>query len=243
MKILHQSPALKDSFLAQVSQKKAENRQAAQEALGGGFLGAIGAAMFEFKQVTNQFKGSVGEWGISLLLKSLPDTWVMFNNAVIPTLRSGKFTEIDHLIIGPGGIFLIEVKTWKGSFSAYKDNWKRREGNDWVALSNSPSSQSPYHQKMFQQWISALVPKLPDNCILAPVVFPVAKWLGTNQCSVPVLHGATTLLQMIGESPNCLSDSQVLAIAQAVENLSLPSPTEPKPAPILKKPKPSKPQN
>lgn len=34
-----------------------------------------------------------------------------------------------------------------------------------------------------------------------------------------------------------------LAIAQAVENLSLPSATEPKPAPILKKPKPSGPQN
>jgi hypothetical protein len=49
MKIRHQSPALKDSFLAQVSQKKAQNRQATQEALGGSFLGAIGAAMFKFK--------------------------------------------------------------------------------------------------------------------------------------------------------------------------------------------------
>ncbi|MFB2876165.1 hypothetical protein [Floridanema aerugineum] len=60
---------------------------------------------------------------------------------------------------------------------------------------------------------------------------------------MPVLLRANALLQMINESPNCLSDSQILAIAQAVENLSLPSPSEPKPAPILKKPKPSKPQS
>ncbi|HEY9849117.1 MAG TPA: hypothetical protein V6D28_06645 [Leptolyngbyaceae cyanobacterium] len=83
MKVLHQSASVKDAFQNQVNQKKATNRQATQESLGGGFFGVIGAAMFDFKQVKNQFKGSVGEWGISLLLKSLPDTWVMFNNAKV----------------------------------------------------------------------------------------------------------------------------------------------------------------
>jgi Nuclease-related domain len=52
----------------------------------------------------------------------------MFNNALIPT-PTGKLTEIDCLIIGTAGIFLIEIKTWQGSFSAYKDKWKRREGS------------------------------------------------------------------------------------------------------------------
>lgn len=239
MKVLHQSASVKDAFQNQVNEKKATNRQATQESLGGGFFGAIGAAMFEFKQVKNQFKGSVGEWGISLLLKSLPDTWVMFNNAVIPTNRLGTFTEIDHLIIGPGGVFLIEVKTWKGSFSAYKDNWKRREGENWVAVTNSPTAQSAYHQKMFQQWVTSQVPNLPSDCIFAPVVFPVAKWLGTNQCSVPVLQGAPALLQMIASSSKCLDSTQVFGIAKVVEDLDISLPSAPKPKPILK----SKPTN
>ncbi len=210
MKVLSQSVAVKSAFQNQVNDKKTANRQATQESLGGGFFGAIGAFMFDFKQVKNQVTGSLGEWGISLLLKSLPDTWVMFNNAIIPTNRIGTFTEIDHLIIGPGGIFLIEVKTWKGSFSAYKDNWKRREGENWVKVTNSPTSQSAYHQKMFRQWITTQVPNLPPDCIMAPVIFPVAKWLGINQCSVPVFQGAIPLLKLIAESPLYLNSTQVL---------------------------------
>jgi hypothetical protein len=223
MRTLKQSPALREKFQQQVDVKKSVKRQEVQESLGNGFFGSLGAAVFEIKQFQNQIKGNLGEFGVSLLLKSLPDSWIMFNNALIPTSSVNTLTEIDLLIIGAGGIFLVEVKTWKGSFTAYKDKWKIREGNNWEVISNSPTSQSIYHQKMFSQWINSLIPNLPDGVVKAPVIFPVAKWLGVTDCSVPVLQGIPALLQMIVSSANCLTPIQVQVIAEAVEDLTIPA--------------------
>lgn len=242
MKTLHQSPSLWVTFQKQVNEKISDNRQATYESLGGSFWGSVGMAMFEFKQVENKFKGSLGEWGVSLLLKSLPETWVMFNNALIPTTNSGTLTEIDHLIIGSGGVFLVEVKTWSGSFSAYSDKWKRREGNNWVAISNSPTSQSVYHQRMFTQWITSFIRNLTNGFITAPVVFPVAKWIKTTNCSVPVLLGVPALQKMLIGSPDHLTPTQVQEIVKAVENYTIPVKAAPTPL-LIPKPKPIKRQN
>ncbi|MBD2566997.1 nuclease-related domain-containing protein [Anabaena lutea] len=221
MRTLKQSPVLREKFQQQVDGKKSVKHQEVQELLGNGFLGSLGAAVFEIKQFQNQLKGNAGEWSVSLLLKSLPDSWVMFNNALIPTSNVNTLTEIDLLIIGAGGIFLVEVKTWKGSFTAYKDKWKRREGNNWEPISDSPTSQSIYHQRMFSQWVNSLIPNLPNGVVKAPVIFPVAKWLGVTDCSVPVLQGIPALLQMIVNSTDCLTPMQVQVIAEAVEDLKI----------------------
>ncbi len=61
----------------------------------------------------------------------------MLNNVVIPT-KAGKSTEIDLLLIGNTGVYLVEVKTWKGSYSAYRDKWKVRQGKQWIPLDKSP---------------------------------------------------------------------------------------------------------
>lgn len=242
MRRLHQSPSLRAAFQKQVDEKVSSKREAIHEALGDGFVGSLGELVFQLKQAKNQFKGSLGEGAVAMMLGNLPDTWVMFHSALIPTNRSGTLTEVDHLLVGPGGIFLLEVKTWKGSFSADRDNWKRREGNNWVPISNSPTSQSAYHQKMFTEWITAAVPHLPDGLVTAPVVFLDAKWVGTNHCSVPVLHGIHPLLAMIGSSPVRLTAVQVQEIASVVEDCTIPTKTTQTPKPILKS-KLVKPQN
>jgi hypothetical protein len=175
MRILHQSPTLKAAFQEKISAKKAAKHQEIHQVLGDSSLGQLGSFIYEFKQAKNQFKGSMGEWGVSAIFQHFPDTWVMFNNALIPAGSSSNLTEIDHLIIGSKGVFLLEIKTWKGSFSAYKDKWKRREGNNWVEISNSPTSQSAYHQQMLSRWITSVVPNLPDSFVYAPVVFPTSR--------------------------------------------------------------------
>jgi len=234
MRTIQQSPALKAAFKQQVDKKISANRKVAQESLGTGFFGSLGGVVFDINQFSNQFKGSIGEGVVSLLLKSLPDTWVIFNNALISKNKSGILTEIDHLLIGSGGVFLIEVKTWQGSFSAYKDKWKRREGSNWMAIDNSPSSQNAYHQKMFKQWIAQQFLNLNNDLVTAPVVFTVARWVKATDCSVPVLHGIPALLQLITNSPNRLSSTQVLEIAETVEDYAIPLPTASTPKPVPK---------
>ncbi|MBE9197580.1 MULTISPECIES: nuclease-related domain-containing protein [unclassified Nodularia (in: cyanobacteria)] len=234
MKVLQQSSTLRARFKEKINAKKSAQRQEVNQVLGNNLLGKLGSFVYEFKQAKNQFQGSMGEWGVSAIMQAFPDTWVMFNNALIPTNNSGGLTEIDHLIIGLKGIFLLEIKTWKGSFTAYQDIWKRREGNSWVAISNSPTSQSAYHQKMFSRWINSVVPNLPDSYIYAPVVFPIAKWLGVNNCSVPVFQGVPALLQTMVSCPQCLTERQVQLIAEAVANYKIPENTAPISQPIPK---------
>jgi len=234
MRTLQQSATLRSAFQQKITAKKAAKHEEIHEVLGNGILGGIGSFMYEFNQAKNQFKGSMGECGVSLILQQLPDTWVMFNNALIPAGKPGNLTEIDHIIIGTGGVFLLEIKTWKGSFSAYNDKWKRREGSNWVAISDSPTSQSAYHQKMFSQWINSVIPNLPDNFVYAPVVFPIAKWLGVNNCSVPVLQGVPALLQTMVNSSVCLTIQQIQSIAQVIQDYTTTENTTPSPKPIPK---------
>lgn len=234
MKILNQSPSLRTAFQQKINAKKSAKHEEIHQTLGNGLLGGLGSFLYEFNQTTNKFKGNIGEWGVALILQSFSDDWMMFNNALIPTNQAGNLTEIDHLIIGSKGVFLVEVKTWKGSFTANKDKWKRREGNNWVEISDSPTSQSIYHQKTFKRWIISIFPDFNDSFIYAPVVFPVAKWLGINNCSVPVFQGIPGLLEMIANCPDCLTAKQVESIAEAIANYTIPENAPPIPKPIPK---------
>ncbi|NEP90459.1 MAG: hypothetical protein F6K18_28575 [Okeania sp. SIO2C2] len=78
----------------------------------------------------------------------------------------------------------------------------------------------------------------PENFIFAPVVFPVEKWIGTTNSSVPILQGFQELTQMLQQYPKCLTNEQVLIISKLVDNcdiLYIPKPSA-KPKPILLKP-------
>ena len=53
-------------------------------------------------------KGTLGEAAVGLILEGLPDSYIVFND---PGKRRGN---IDHIVIGPTGIFVIDTKNWRG---------------------------------------------------------------------------------------------------------------------------------
>ena len=59
-----------------------------------------------------QIKGALGENRIKKQLNKLPDNYKTLHDI---TLRSGdKLTQIDHLVIAPYGVFVIETKNYTG---------------------------------------------------------------------------------------------------------------------------------
>jgi hypothetical protein len=58
-------------------------------------------------------KGQVGEKKMALRLKRLPKEYVVLNNVIISPF--GLPTQIDHVVVSPYGIFVIETKNHKGS--------------------------------------------------------------------------------------------------------------------------------
>ena len=53
------------------------------------------------------------------LLARLPDSYVLLNDLVLP----GHPGNIDHVLIGPCGVVVIETKRWAGTVACAGDRW------------------------------------------------------------------------------------------------------------------------
>ncbi|OYW92921.1 MAG: hypothetical protein B7Z18_07425 [Alishewanella sp. 32-51-5] len=61
-----------------------------------------------------RIKGALEERALhKVLVKELPASYQHYCNLVIPS-EKGDFTEVDHLVLSPFGIFVIEVKNYRG---------------------------------------------------------------------------------------------------------------------------------
>ena len=78
------------------------------------FVFVIGVLTFIAARHGARIKGALGEWALNrTLVRELPANYQHYRNLVIPT-EKGDFTEIDHLVLSPFGIFVIEVKNYRG---------------------------------------------------------------------------------------------------------------------------------
>ncbi len=89
------------------------------------FLGGILAMLLLFTTVLVILALVLGRYGARIkgaleertlhkvLVKELPASYQHYRNLVIPTAK-GDFTEVDHLVLSHFGIFVIEVKNYRG---------------------------------------------------------------------------------------------------------------------------------
>ena len=71
-------------------------------------LWIIWSMMAGLKRVESFYKGARGEEKVSEILRSLPDSYHVFNDFTV-----GR-NHVDHVVAGPGGVFAIETKFWNG---------------------------------------------------------------------------------------------------------------------------------
>jgi hypothetical protein len=87
-----------------------------------GLLFALALARPAFRQygmATRYRKGLVGEELVSTLLASLSDDFYLINDV---TLR-GHGGNIDHVLVGPCGVLIIETKNYRGVIKCDRDRW------------------------------------------------------------------------------------------------------------------------
>jgi hypothetical protein len=79
--------------------------------------------------------GWIGEKQVvKLLTNKLNDDYYILNDFY---LRGGG-GDIDHIVFGPNGVFVLETKNWSGSISCKGDEWQRTGKRNF---SGSPSRQ------------------------------------------------------------------------------------------------------
>jgi hypothetical protein len=81
----------------------------------------IALAIFKenFKRWGNWFVGKRGEMAVSEALKDLSNDYVLLNDLMLP---DGK-GNVDHLVMGPNGLFVIETKNYSTYVKCFGDEW------------------------------------------------------------------------------------------------------------------------
>ena len=118
-------------------------------------------------------KGAVGEAVIGYILEGFPDDYRVINDLSTP------FGNIDHVVIGPNGAYIIDTKNWKGVVSA--------DGNGELLLNGKPTQKTEV--KNLTRRIMSIKEKIKVLCSLDPYVqgvfafpsaFVEARWGSTG---------------------------------------------------------------
>lgn len=70
--------------------------------------------------------GAAGERRVASALARLPDEWVVLHDRLLRPGRSG--VNLDHVVVGPSGIFLVDAKNWAGGTSVHDGNLWQHTG-------------------------------------------------------------------------------------------------------------------
>lgn len=116
-----------------------------------------------------KFKGKVGEIFFSLMSKwHLPKEYIIYNNIVVK-MKKGT-TQIDQIVFSKHGIFVVEIKTFKGWI--YGGEYQR----EWTQVFNK-NSKFKFKNPIHQNWLhikalkETLKYKIKDEAFKSVILF------------------------------------------------------------------------
>ena len=178
---------------------------------GVGFLAAavflVWAARDGLKGIDSYFKGARGEETVAALLASLPADYHVFHD-----VACGAAGGIDHVVVGPKGLFVIETKCWSGKVTL--------EGGA-VFFNGRVPSRDPIGQvrasavalaAFLTQRMDAVPACVPVVCFASnTLVSNALKQDGTEVCN------ATVLLSLITAHTGHVSSDDIERIVKVLE--------------------------
>ena len=136
------------------------------------FAGLIWLTLFVVDKIINKIekekdnyrKGEEGEnKAVEIMGQALDGNWSLFRNVVLP---GRKKTDLDAVLVGPAGVWVLEVKTFTGAYRNIGEQWEYRIGNRWNLHKKSPSRQAKnnavrlsefFKADHVSQWVNAAV--------------------------------------------------------------------------------------
>lgn len=122
------------------------------------------------------------------LQESLPNDCYLFNDVTIR--RGWHSAQIDHVVITPRGIFLVETKNWRGRLVGDENErrWQQYKGaGQPVVKLYNPIMQNLRHVEIFRHWLRAHGVVWPDVFPVLVMMAPSAEWEIRN-VTVPILR-------------------------------------------------------
>jgi hypothetical protein len=102
------------------------------------------------KQIEEHRRGQEGEDSVAqLMAQALDGNWHIFRNISLPGRNKG---DLDLVLVGPPGVWALEVKNLRGEYHNIGETWEWKNGKNWKAARGNPSRQannSAYRLKNF----------------------------------------------------------------------------------------------
>lgn len=125
-------------------------------------------------------KGAAGERIVAELLKQLPDDWFVLNDIHWPGRSRAN---IDHVVIGPSGVFVIDAKNWSGAITIK---------GDVLRCGGYPKTRTVESVQAAAQAVGSLLPPVHPNFII-----PVLCFVGEAEA-----HGSVSGVEVCAGAPS-----------------------------------------
>ena len=150
------------------------------------------------------------------LAEQLADDHVILNDLELRVAH--ERAQIDHLVIGPSGIYVIESKFWAGILSGdvHDAQWTQTRDDGSVRLMKSPVQQCERQRRMF---ITLLAAKVPEDRIHALAVFThprVSLQIANAQGRAFLVRDAIRFINDHCFDPPVLTSAEVLELAERI---------------------------
>jgi hypothetical protein len=98
---------------------------------------SAGLIFYGYNKSKSWNKGIKGEYIVAEYLNQLPNDYYIFNDVKFP----GSFENIEYVVIGPNGIFVIENKNYNGYYIIDSNNWFYKSGRNVNKTYSNPGKQ------------------------------------------------------------------------------------------------------
>jgi len=134
--------------------------------------------------------GRAGEEAVRCALAGLDDRYYLLNGVTVP----GERMEIDHLLAGPRGLFVLETKAHGGTIVYGDGEWWRLQAGAHGVLQRrqigNPSAQATCNARLLRRYLAAHLGARAHALPLVPIVVfthPHAM-LDADDAPLPVVH-------------------------------------------------------
>ena len=151
-----------------------------------------------------------------LLAERLADDHVILNDLELRVAH--ERAQIDHLVIAPSGIYVVESKFWAGTFTGdvHDAQWTQTKSNGTVRHMKSPVQQCERQRRMF---IALLSSKVPEDRIFAMAVFThrfVKLQIANSKDRVFLTNDAIRFINDRCFDPPVLTPAEVIELAERI---------------------------
>ncbi|OPX90260.1 MAG: Nuclease-related domain protein [Pelotomaculum sp. PtaB.Bin104] len=110
---------------------------------------AFGRKLLSINFESNKLqKGFTGELIVAEELDRHPDGWFIINDMVI------NGSQIDHIAVGPSGLYCLETKNWNNAGCDENGVWFRFHLGHWVPLDKNPAEQNYHHVLSLKRFLN-----------------------------------------------------------------------------------------